>query len=313
MLKIAVQMDPVESINVKSDTSFALMLAAQTRGHDLYYYRPKDLSLINGVVKANLSAISLKDQTEDYFQLGAVINTDLSAMDVVLMRQDPPYDMNYLTYTYLLEKIHPETFVINNPSEVRNCPEKIFVFEFSEFMPDTLITSDQNTVKKFQEKHGNIILKPLYAHGGADVFKAGNNYENIFHNLVTKYNQPIIAQQFLPKVTKGDKRIILIDGEFAGAINRVPKPGEIRSNMAVGGVAEKTKISEREKQICAAVGPRLKEKNIILAGLDVIDGHLTEINITSPTGLRSIDALYGENLGAKFWQAVEGRLSGGKR
>lgn len=306
-LKIAIQMDPVESINIDSDSSFALALEAETRGHSVYYYQPKDLCMHNGRLKAALKAIKFKREKGNHFTLGAEIFSSFTEIDVVLMRQDPPFDMNYLTYTYFLERMPKNVLVLNNPREVRNCPEKLFVLNFSQFMPPTLISANYDEVEEFFHENQDIIIKPLYAHGGADINRVNkpDALAPIFHTIMQQYKAPLIAQKFLPEVAKGDKRIIFIDGEVVGAINRLPPAGEIRSNTARGGTALKTELSARDKEICKALGPELKKRGLILVGIDVIGGYLTEINVTSPTGLQFVDRLYGTNLAAKFWDCVE--------
>lgn len=304
-LKVALQMDDIASINTDSDTTFVLGLEAQNRGHQLYYYQPDKLSLINGEVIAKAHKITLQASRDNYFQLEEAELTELKTMDVVLMRQDPPYDMNYLTYTYMLDKIHPKTLVVNNPTEVRNCPEKLFVTDFLEFMPPTLISGDVEAIKDFAAEHGTIILKPLYAHGGLDVFKVDKNVHKVAKNLLNKYQTPIIAQGFIEGVKKGDKRIILIDGDFVGAVNRVPEENSILSNFVQGGTGEQTHLTPREIQICDALKPALKSRGLILTGIDVIDGYLTEINVTSPTGIQSINKLNNVKLEAMFWDAID--------
>lgn len=307
-LKVAIQMDAIESINIDSDTSFILGLEAQKRGYELYYYQPENLSLYDGLVVASLQKITLQRVKDNHFKSGKAKLTDLSTMDVVLMRQDPPYDMNYLTYTYFLDKIHPKTLVVNNPAEVRNCPEKLFVCDFKEFTPPTLISSDLAAIKAFKKQHGDIVVKPLYSFGGRDVYKISNDLEERVGELLDKYRTPLIAQKFLKEITQGDKRIILINGEVAGMINRIPQEGEIRSNLAQGGTGEKTTLTKREKEICAVLKPELKKRGLLLAGIDVIGGYLTEINVTSPTGLQVINRLYDVCLEAEFWDMVEGKL-----
>ena len=309
-LKIAVQMDAIESINIKSDTTFVLALEAQKRGHKLYYYQPKDLSLKNGEIFAKLQKISLRYVEDDYFTVLEAENVKLREFDVVLMRQDPPFDMNYLTYTYMLEKIADDVLVLNNPAEVRNCPEKLLVTDFKEFTPKTIISSDKEALREFLKEQGDIVLKPLYAFAGDDVFRVDEkNFDEVSDNLLKKYNVPVIGQEFLKEIYQGDKRIILIDGEAVGALNRIPKDGEIRSNLAAGGVGEKTTLSEREKQICQVVGEQMKKRGLLLAGIDVIGGYLTEINVTSPTGIQSINRFDNTCLESVFWDAVEGKLS----
>ncbi len=301
-------MDAIESINIDSDTSFVLGLEAQKRGHNLYYYMPESLSLKNGEVFADVQKITLRREKDNHFSLSESELIKLETMDVVLIRQDPPYDMKYLTYTYMLDKIHPKTLVVNNPAEVRNCPEKLFVTNFKEFTPPTLISADIKALAAFATEQGEIVLKPLYAHGGADVFKIDGDLEEAANNLIAKYKTPIIAQKFIKGVSKGDKRIILIDGEVAGAINRVPQDGSILSNLVQGGTGEKTTLTDREKQICEVLKPHLKKRGLILAGIDVIDGYLTEINVTSPTGVQAINRLDNVCLEADVWDVIESKL-----
>lgn len=307
-LNVAMQMDAIESINIDSDTTFVLGLEAQKRGYNLYYYMPESLSLKNGEVFADVQKITLRREKDNHFTLGESQLIRLDTMDVVLMRQDPPYDMKYLTYTYMLDKIHPQTFVVNNPAEVRNCPEKLFVTNFTQFTPPTLISADINAIVAFAKEQGEIVLKPLYAHGGADVFKISDDLKEVANQLIAKYKTPIIAQKFIAGVSQGDKRIILIDGEVAGAINRVPKEGSILSNLVQGGTGEKATLTDREKQICQVLKPELKSRGLILAGIDVIDGYLTEINVTSPTGLQVINRLDDVCLESDIWDVIESKI-----
>ncbi len=305
-LKIAVQMDAIDSIKFDKDTTIILMLEAQKRGHELYYYQPHNLYLENGRVIARSNKITVRLQKDDYFTLGEQLVIDLSDMDVVLMRQDPPFDMNYLTYSYMLDKIHPKTLVVSNPAEVRNCPEKLFVCDFAKFTPPTLITSDKARVREFMKEQGEIVLKPLYAFGGQDVAKVTEeNLDEIADKLWEKYKVPFIAQKFIAGITKGDKRIMLIDGEFVGALNRIPGEGTILSNLAQGGTAEKTELTPREIEICEALKPELKKRGLLIAGIDVIVGYLTEINVTSPTGFQAINRLNGSHIEEIFWDVVE--------
>lgn len=306
-MKIAVQMDAIESIKVNSDTTFALMLEAFKRGYELYYYQTHNVSMLGGEVLCSMQKITHLQKTQgEHFELEPVFSTNLSDMNVILMRQDPPFDMNYLTYTYMLDKIKHKTLVINDPTEVRNCPEKIFVCDFAEFMPPTLITSEVAQIKSFLDEHKDIVIKPLNAFGGQDVFRVAiEDFEQKSLELLAKYKEPIIAQKFLKNVVKGDKRIILIDGIAKGAVNRMPEEGSIRANFAQGGTGGKTTLTKREQQICKALEPELKRRKLFLVGIDVIDGYLTEINVTSPTGIQSINQLDGVCLEADFWDAVE--------
>lgn len=309
-LKIAVQMDHINSIRIAGDTSFALCLAAAERGHELYHYTPDRLSMRDGVVSAALEPLQVRDIEGDHFTLGEAVHTDLSEMDVILLRQDPPFDMNYITTTHLLERIHPKTLVVNDPAWVRNSPEKIFVTEFPDLMPETLITKDLQEVLKFRREFGDIIIKPLYGNGGAGVFHLttdDRNLTSLLEMFEQMYREPFIAQRYLKDVRSGDKRIILIDGEPVGAINRVPAESDARSNMHVGGRAEATELTTREKEICARIGPSLKERGFILVGIDVIGDYMTEINVTSPTGIREIKRFGGADIAQLFWDAVEAK------
>ncbi|MBX8825706.1 glutathione synthase [Ochrobactrum sp. SFR4] len=309
-LKIAVQMDHINSIRIAGDTSFALCLAALDRGHELYHYTPDRLSMRDGVVSAALEPLQVRDIEGDHFTLGEAVHTDLSEMDVILLRQDPPFDMNYITTTHLLERIHPKTLVVNDPAWVRNSPEKIFVTEFPDLMPETLITKDLQEVLKFRREFGDIIIKPLYGNGGAGVFHLttdDRNLTSLLEMFEQMYREPFIAQRYLKDVRSGDKRIILIDGEPVGAINRVPAESDARSNMHVGGRAEATELTAREKEICARIGPSLKERGFILVGIDVIGDYMTEINVTSPTGIREIKRFGGADIAQLFWDVVEAK------
>ena len=310
-LTVAVQMDPIERINIVGDSTFALMLEAQQRGHRLFFYTPESLSLNGGIVSAALRSCEVRDTAGNHVTLGEAARTDLSTMDVVLLRQDPPFDMNYITTTHLLERIHPKTLVVNDPGHVRNAPEKVFVTEFPDLMPPTLITRDLDEIQAFRRDQGEVVMKPLYGNGGEAIFKVGRedpNFSSMFEMFTKLSREPWVIQRFLPEVSLGDKRIILMDGVFAGAINRVPKPGEIRSNLVRGGGAETTEITSREQEICEAIGPPLKERGLIFVGIDVIAGNLTEINVTSPTGIRAIKRAGGPDLAVVFWDCVEQKL-----
>lgn len=309
-LKVAVQMDHISTVNIAGDTTFALSLEAQRRGHALYHYTPDRLSMRDGVVSAAVEALEVRDVKGDHFTLGEPVRRDLSEMDVVLLRQDPPFDMNYITTTHLLERIHPKTLVVNDPAWVRNSPEKIFVTEFPDLMPETLITKDPQEVMDFRRQFGDIILKPLYGNGGAGVFHLADgdrNLTSLLEMFGQLFKEPFIAQRYLKDVRAGDKRIILIDGEPVGAINRVPSETDARSNMHVGGRAEPTKLTPREREICERIGPSLKERGFILVGIDVIGDYMTEINVTSPTGIREIQRFDGTDIAALFWDAVEAK------
>jgi glutathione synthase len=309
-LKVAVQMDHVSSIHIAGDSTFAMSLEAQERGHALFHYTPDRLSMRDGRVFASLEPMTLRDEKDAHFTLGAPVRTDLSTMDVVLLRQDPPFDMAYITSTHMLERIHPATLVVNDPAWVRNSPEKIFVTEFPDLMPETLITSSPEDIRAFRAEMGDIILKPLYGNGGAGVFhltKEDRNLSSLLEMFTKMSREPIIAQRYLPRVRDGDKRIILIDGEPVGAINRVPAEHDARSNMHVGGQAVATDLTEREREICARIGPSLRERGFILVGIDVIGDLMTEINVTSPTGLREVARFGGANIAGLMWDAIERR------
>ena len=309
MAKVAVQMDPIQKINIAGDSTFALLLEAARRGHQLFHTTPDRLTLKNGVVSSRLEPLEVRDEKGNHATLGEPFASPLADMDVVLLRQDPPFDMAYVTTTHLLELAG--TLVVNDPGGVRNAPEKLFVIEFADLMPDTLITRDRAEIDAFREEHGDVVVKPLYGNGGQAVFKLSAddpNKNSLLDLFDTVFAEPSVVQRFLPRVSEGDKRIILIDGEFAGAVNRVPSKGEIRSNMVRGGAASATELTAREREICERVGPRLKELGLVFSGLDVIDGLLTEINVTSPTGIRAVEKLGGPNVAALYWDAVEARL-----
>jgi glutathione synthase len=307
-LKIAIQMDHVSSISIAGDTTFALSLEAQRRGHKLYHYTPDRLTQRGDKVYARLEELEVRDVNGDHFSLGAPQRTDLSEMDVVLLRQDPPFDMYYITTTHILERIHPATLVVNDPGWVRNSPEKIFVTEFPDLMPETIITKDPLEVAAFRKEFGDIIVKPLYGNGGAGIFhlhEADRNLASLLEMFAQVFREPFIVQRYLKEVRGGDKRIILIDGEPVGAINRVPAEHDLRSNMHVGGRPEKTELTEREREICERIGPALRQRGLILVGIDVIGNFLTEINVTSPTGIREVARFGGADIAALFWDAVE--------
>jgi glutathione synthase len=309
-LVVAVQMDPIGSININADSTFALMLEAQARGHVLWHYHVRDLALLGGRVLAQAQPVTVQRVQGDHFSLGATEELDLSTVDVVLMRQDPPFDMAYITATHILEHIHPKTLVVNDPASVRNAPEKLFVTHFPELMPETLISADIRQIRKFREKHGDIILKPLFGNGGAGVFHVrpdDPNLNSLLEMFTERSREPLVVQRYVPDVRKGDKRIILVDGVAMGAINRVPAAGEARSNMHVGGRPEPTQLTDREKEICAAIGPELKKRGMIFVGIDVIGGYLTEINVTSPTGLQEIARFDGVFLEKAIWDAIEAK------
>ncbi len=309
-LKVAVQMDPIQSVNISGDSTFAMMLEAQRRGHRLFYYQTSTLALGGGSLFASGHDIKVKDEKGSHFSLGEERRADLGECDVVLMRQDPPFDMGYITATHMLESIHPKTLVVNDPAEVRNAPEKLFVLNYPQFTPETLITRDPVELAAFRRQHGDIILKPLYGNGGAGVFRLGEsdqNFSALLELFTQTFREPFIAQKYLPDVRKGDKRIILVDGKAAGAINRVPAVNENRSNMHVGGKPEPTTLTKREHEICEALGPDLKSRGLIFVGIDVIGDYLTEINVTSPTGIREVKRFGGEDIASLIWDAVEAR------
>jgi glutathione synthase len=310
-LSVAVQMDPVEAIDIDADTTFVLALEAQERGHVVYFYLPGDLVFREGKVQAYARPMHLRRKHGDHVTLGNVALMDLSEMDVILMRQDPPFDMSYITATHLLEKIHPKTLVVNNPAEVRNAPEKIFVTQFQGVMPPTMITSSTQAIKEFRAEHKDIIIKPLYGNGGAGVFHLQPGDENmsaLLEMFAQMYREPVIVQKYLPEVREGDKRIILIDGKPVGAINRIPAAGEARSNMHAGGKPVASALTAREREICAIIGPELAKRGMILVGIDVIGDWLTEINVTSPTGLQEINRYDGVKLEALVWDAIEKKV-----
>ncbi|MCR5857526.1 glutathione synthase [Mesorhizobium sp. J428] len=311
-LRVAVQMDHIRTVNIAGDTTFALSLEAQRRGHSLYHYTPDRLTQEDGRIFARVEEMEVRDVKGDHFTLGEPVRTDISEMDVVLLRQDPPFDMNYITTTHMLERIHPKTLVVNDPAWVRNSPEKIFVTEFPDLMPATLITRDPLEVAAFRRAHGDIIVKPLYGNGGAGIFhmrEDDRNLASLLEMFGQMFREPFIVQQYLKDVRKGDKRIILIDGEAVGAINRVPAEHDSRSNMHVGGRAEATELTPREREICERIGPSLKERGFILVGIDVIGDYMTEINVTSPTGVREVKRFGGADIAALFWDAVEAKRS----
>lgn len=309
-LKVAIQMDPIDNIDINADSSFRIAEEAQSRGHQLFYYTPDMLAYQEGRVTARGWPLKVRREVGNHFSLGEKQEIDLADMDVVWLRQDPPFDMGYITTTHILDMIHPATLVVNDPMWVRNYPEKLLVLQFPDLTPPTTIARDLATLKAFKDKHGDIILKPLYGNGGAGVFRLGPEDRNLnsLHELFAGINrEPLIAQKFLPDVATGDKRVILIDGEAVGAINRVPAKGETRSNMHVGGRPEKIELSERDREICARIGPLLREKGQIFVGIDVIGGFLTEINVTSPTGIQELERFDGINVAEKIWTAIEGR------
>jgi glutathione synthase len=312
-LNVAVQMDPIERINIRGDSTFALLLEAQRRGHPLSYYTPDRLTLGDGQVSAFVRPLTVRDAAGEHFTLGETKRVDLSTFDVVLLRQDPPFDLAYISTTHILERIHPKTLVVNDPAHVRNAPEKIFVTEFPDLMPPTLITRDLEAIKAFRAEQGDIVMKPLYGKGGEAVFRVARedlNFGSLYDLFSTLFREQWVVQKFLPAVKHGDKRIILVDGEFAGAVNRVPAPDDLRSNMVRGGVPKATDLSAREQHICARLGPALRERGLLFVGIDVIDGFLTEINVTSPTGIRAVKNLGGPDIAALIWDKIEAKRAG---
>ena len=313
-LRVAVQMDPLQSINIAGDSSFALMLSAQARGHEVFHYDVGSLTLDeNDRLIAHAVPVKVQRVVGDHFSAGEMRRLDLGRdVDVVLMRQDPPFHMGYITATHLLERIEGETLVVNNPRSVRNAPEKVMVLDYRRFMPPTIVTRSVDEVRAFQKKHGAVVVKPIHGNGGKAIFRVGPEGDNLgalFEVFNLTWPEPHMVQAFLPEVASGDKRIVLVDGEVAGAINRKPGEGEFRSNLAVGGYAEKTELTSQEQEICAALGPQLKRLGLIFVGIDVIGGKwLTEINVTSPTGIVAIDRFNGTDTAGKIWDAIERRL-----
>jgi len=309
-MKVAFQMDPISAVDINADSSFRLAEEAQARGHSLFFYTPDHLAYEEGMITARGHDLVVQRKPGDHATLGAMKTVNLADFDVVWLRQDPPFDMHYITSTHLLDRLASETLVVNDPFWVRNYPEKLLVLDFPALTPPTTIARNLDTIKAFKEKHGDIILKPLYGNGGAGVFRLGPEDRNLtsLHELFTGFSrEPLIVQKFLPDVSQGDKRVILVDGEPVGAINRIPAAGETRSNMHVGGRPEKTDLTERDLEICAAIGPLLKEKGQIFVGIDVIGSYLTEINVTSPTGIQELERFDNKNIAAKIWEAIEGR------
>ncbi len=311
-LNVAVQMDPIERINIKGDSTFALLLEAQKRACPLSYYTPDRLAMRDGKVSATVRPLVVRDIPGDHFTLGEPHHADLASFDVVLLRQDPPFDLAYITSTHLLERVHPKTLVVNDPGHVRNAPEKVFVTEFPDLMPPTLITRDLDSIKVFRAEHGDIVMKPLYGKGGEAVFRLQRedlNFGSLYDLFTATFREQWVVQKFLPAVRDGDKRIILVDGEFAGAINRVPAADDLRSNMVRGGVPAATELTDREREICARLGPALRERGLLFVGIDVIGDFLTEINVTSPTGIRAIKNFGGPDIAALIWDKIEAKRS----
>jgi len=312
-LRVAAQMDPMASINIAGDSTFAIMVGAQKRGHTLFHYLPQDLTWQDGRLYAGAHPVTVRRTEGDHYRFGDWTILDLGRdVDVVLMRQDPPFDLGYITATHLLERIRGETLVVNDPVSVRNAPEKVWVLDFARFMPPTMITRSVGAARHFLEEHGEIVVKPLHGNGGKAIFKIGRdgaNLSSLIEVFNAAYREPHMVQAFLPTVARGDKRIVFVDGEVAGAVNRLPGAGEIRSNLAVGGSAAKTELTAREEEICAAIGPELKRRGLLFVGIDVIGGEwLTEINVTSPTGIVAIDRFNGTDTPARIWDAIEAKL-----
>lgn len=310
-LTVAFQMDPIGAIDITGDSTFALLLEGQKRGHSQYVYHPHALTLRDDRLSAVGQAITVRDEVGNHYDAGSDERIDLASLDAVFLRQDPPFDTGYITTTHLLERIHPDTFVINNPSEVRNAPEKIFVLDFADLMPATMVTRSLDEVKAFRAEYKDIIIKPLYGNGGAGIFRLKEDDSNLTA-LVEMYDaqfpEPFMVQEYRNEVRAGDKRIILVDGEIAGAINRVPAPDEARSNMHVGGRAEAVELSDRDREICERLGPELKKRELIFTGIDVIGDFLTEINVTSPTGIREVAKFGGNNIAGMIWDALEAKV-----
>jgi glutathione synthase len=309
-LNVAVQMDPIERINIRGDSTFALLLEAQQRGHSIAYYTPDRLALRGAKLMAAVRSLKVRDRQGDHFTLGEPRRTELAEFDVILLRQDPPFDLAYITSTHLLERIHPGTLVVNDPLAVRNAPEKMFVMEFPDLMPPTLITRDLTEIKAFREEHGDIVMKPLYGKGGEAVFRLAKedlNFGSLYDLFAVTFREQWVVQKFLPAVKDGDKRILLVDGEFAGAVNRVPAPDDLRSNMVRGGIPKETELSARDREICARIARPLRERGLLFVGIDVIDGYLTEINVTSPTGIRAVKDLGGPDAAALIWDKIEAK------
>jgi len=309
-LKVAVQMDPIARINIRGDSTFAMLLEAQARGHAISYYTPDRMAQRGRDIFATVQPLAVRDQEGDHFKLGESTRVNLASFDVILLRQDPPFDLAYISTTHMLERIHPNTLVVNDPAHVRNAPEKVMVMEFTDLMPPTLISRDLDEIKAFRAEHGDVVMKPLYGHGGGAVFRITRedlNFGSLYDLFAVTFREPWVIQKFIPEVKAGDKRILLVDGEFAGAVNRVPAPDDLRSNMVRGGAAHATELSPREREICARLGPELRQRGLLFVGIDVIAGNLTEINVTSPTGIRAVQRLGGPNVAGKLWDCIEAK------
>lgn len=314
-LRVACQMDPIDRIDIRGDSTFALLLEAQRRGHEIFYYLPQHLALLGPKLIARGSSLTVEDKVGSHYRVDNARTENLADWDVVLLRQDPPFDMAYITSTHLLERIHPKTLVVNDPGHVRNAPEKVFVLDFQDLMPPTLVTRNPDDVKSFRAEHKDIILKPLYGNGGASVFRVGpddTNLNSLIELFQTVFREPFMVQQYRPEVRAGDKRIILVDGEVVGAVNRVPAADETRSNLHVGGQAAATELTPRDREICARIGPELKRRGLLFTGIDVIGPYLTEINVTSPTGIRQIKDFGGPDIAALIWDAIEQKAGTGR-
>jgi glutathione synthase len=315
-LNVACQMDPIDRIDIGADSTFALLLEAQARGHRVFYYTPSDLALLGGQLIAKGRMLKVQDVPNDHFEIGETETRDLSTFDTVLLRQDPPFDMAYITTTHLLGRVHPKTLIVNHPGWVRNAPEKLWVLDFPDLMPPTIVTRNYSDVAAFRAKHDDIIVKPLYGNGGANVFrikKGDTNLASLVELFQQVFREPFMVQQYRPEVREGDKRIILVDGEIAGALNRIPAEHETRSNLHVGGTAAPVELTPRDREICARLAPELKERGLIFTGIDVIGPYLTEINVTSPTGIRQIKAFGGADIAAMIWDVIERKLAAGRR
>ena len=309
-LNVAVQMDPIARINIRGDSTFGLLLEAQKRGHGLSYYTPDNLSLVGDELVAPVHLLTVRDEIGNHFTLGESRRAPLAAFAVILLRQDPPFDLAYITSTHFLERLHPKTLVVNDPAGVRNAPEKLFVMDFPQLMPPTLISRDLDEINAFRDTHGAVVMKPLHGYGGAAVFRVmpqDMNFGSLYDMFSVTFKEPWVIQRFLPDVKHGDKRIILVNGEFAGAVNRVPAADDLRSNMVRGGAAQATELSDREREICSTIGPALRERGLLFVGIDVIGNYLTEINVTSPTGIRAIARLGGPDIAAKIWDVIEAK------
>jgi glutathione synthase len=312
-LNVAVQMDPIERINIRGDSAFAMLLEAQARGHRLSYYTPDKLAQVQDRVFARMQPLTVRDELGNHFTLGEPRRTELTEVDVILLRQDPPFDLAYISTTHLLERVHPKTLVVNNPASVRNAPEKVFVTQFPDLMPPTVITRDLAEIREFRAQHGDIVMKPLYGHGGSAVFRVARddlNFGSLYDLFAVTFREQWVVQAWLPAVKDGDKRILLVDGEYAGAVNRVPAADDLRSNMVRGGSPKETELTPREREICQRLGPHLRERGLLLVGIDVIGDWLTEINVTAPTGIRAVKNVGGPDIAKMVWDKIEAKRGG---